>query len=128
MSDIHILTGNNNIGWTLAMHFAVPDVNNNVGINFRIALVNSGIGVGEDGRRTVMPVGTGAGQINPAEEALLDAGELFEHVTSYIIESGGTSNPQRRALVRELYASLVTSVQASVASRLRYFGHTESAS
>ena len=128
MADIYVLTGNSN-EWTLVMHFPVPNTNNAVGINFRTALVNSGIGKGEDGRRTILPTGDDlGGTISAAEEALLDSGERFEHVTSYIIESGGTSNPQRRALVRELYASLLTSRQAEVAAQLRYFGHTESAS
>ena len=127
MSDIHVLTGNNDIGWTLAFHFPVPDVNNNVGVNFRTALVNSGIGVGEDGRRTILPVGTGAGQINPAEEALLDAGELVEHVALFRVESGGTSPGQLQSAVRQFYASSSLSVQSGLASVLRYFGHVESA-
>ena len=127
MSDIHVLTGNNNIGWTLAMHFAVPDVNNSVGVNFRTALVNSGIGVNEDGRRSIMVVGAGAGQINPAEEALIDAGELFESVGLFRVESGGTSPAQLQSAVRLFYAAQNTKAIDAIGSVLRYFGHTESA-
>ncbi len=129
MADIYVLTGNNSNTWTLVMHFAVPDVDNAVGINFRTALVNSGIGKGEDGRRTVLPTGDDTGgTISAAEEALLDDGSRFEHVASYRIESGGTSNSQLQSAIREFYAAENTAVQASVASRLRFFGHTESAS
>lgn len=131
MSDIHVLTGDNSIGWTLVFHFPVPDVNNSVGISFRTALVNSKIGVGEDGRRTILTVGTpptiGPGEIHPDEEVLLDVGELFEHVAIFRVESGGTSNAQVKASIREFYASENAAVQAGIGSILRYFGHTESA-
>ena len=130
MADIYVLTGNNSNEWTLVMHFAVPNTNNAVGINYRTALVNSGIGLNaETGRRTILPTGDDlGGTISAAEEALLDSGARFEHVSSYPIESGGTSDTQLRASIREQYAAENTSVQARVASRLRYFGHTESAS
>ncbi len=129
MADMYVLTGNNSNEWTIVMHFTVPDVDNAVGINFRTALVNSGIGLGEDGRRTILPTGDDTGgTISTAEEALLDSGERFEHVGSFRAESGGTSNAAIRASIREFYAAQNTSVQAKVASQLRYFGHTESAS
>ena len=100
-----------------------------MGVNFRDALVNSGIGKGEDGRRTILPTGDDTdGTISAAEEALLDSGARFEHISSWLIESGGTSNVELQASIRQFYASENTVVQASVASRLRYFGHTESAS
>ena len=129
MADMYILTGNNSNTWTVVMHFAVPNTNNAVGINFRTALVNSGIGKGEDGRRTILPTGDDlGGTISAAEETLLDSGARFEHVTSLRVESGGTSDANKRAILRNFYASTNVAVQASVGSRLRYFGHTESAS
>lgn len=128
MADITVLTGNNSNEWTLVLHFPVPDVNNSAGINFRTALVSSGIGKQEGGRRTVLPPGNGiGGTISTAEEAQLDAGERFEHVKSFRAESGGTSNAQLRSSFRGCYASENVKVQANMASRLRYFGHTESA-
>ena len=128
MSDMHVLVGNNSNEWTVAMHFPVPDVSNAAGINYRIALVNSSLGLNlETGRRTIMSSGTGPGQINPAVEALLDAGELFEHVSAWRLESGGTSIPQLRSSLQEFYAAGNTAAQAAVASKLRYFGHTEDA-
>ncbi|MEK0324959.1 MAG: hypothetical protein QQN63_04580, partial [Nitrosopumilus sp.] len=82
MADMYILTGNNANEWTIVMHFTVPDVDNAVGINFRTALVNSGIGLNtETGRRTVLPTGDDTGgTISAAEEALLDSGARFEVV------------------------------------------------
>ena len=129
MADMYVLTGNNANEWTIVMHFTVPDVNNAVGINFRTALVNSGIGLGEDGRRTVLPTGDDTGgTISTTEEALLESGERFEHSTSLRLESGGTTAAEQVAILRDFYASTNVAVQASVGSRLRYFGHTESAS
>ena len=130
MADIYVLTGNNSNTWTLVMHFDVPNTNNAVGINYRTALVNSGIGLNtETGRRTVLPTGDDlGGTISAAEEAFLDDGSRFEHVASLRLESNGTSNAELQSIIRDFYASTNVSVQASVGSRLRYFGHVESAS
>ncbi len=127
-NEIRVLTGDNSDRWTLVMHFLVPDVNNVVGVNYRTAIVNSGLGQHEDGRRTVLPSGDGTGgTIDATREALLDSGEMFEYVASYRVESGGTSNAQLQSAIQEFYDSQNAAVQASVGSRLRYFGHTESA-
>lgn len=129
MADMHILQGNNSNEWTIAMHFVVPNTNNAVGVNHRTALINSGIGLNPDtNRRTVMPTGDGTnGTISVAEEALLDSGALFESVGSFRAESGGTSNLELQASIREFYASENDRALAANASVLRYFGHTESA-
>ncbi len=127
MSDIHILTGNNAGSITIAMHVPVPDVDNNVGVNYRTALVNSGIGLDtETGRRTVLPTGTGPGEINPAEEALIDAGELFEFLESTSVPLG-TSNAQMIVIAENQYAATNNKLQQQIGERLRYFGHTMSA-
>ena len=44
MSDIHILAGNTSGEWQAVFHVAVPDANNAVSVNYRTALVNSGLG------------------------------------------------------------------------------------
>ena len=126
MTDIHILTGNNAGSITIAMHFPVPDVDNNVGVNYRIALVNSEIGLGEDGRRTTLLAGTGPGQINPAEEALINAGELFEWLVLTRVPPGA-SNAELVAIARGQYAITNSNLQQQIGERLRYFGHTLSA-
>ena len=130
MADIYVLTGNNSNEWTLVMHFDVPDTNNAVGINHRDALVASGIGLNtETNRRTILPTGDDlGGTISTAEEALLDSGARYEHVGSFRAESGGTSNAALQASIREFYAAQNTRSQQDIGSRLRYFGHTESAS
>lgn len=128
MADINIMTGNNAGEWTIVMHFPVPDTDNAVGVNFRTALLNSGLGLQENGRRTILASGTGPGQITTVEEAQLDSGAIYEHSASFRAESGGTGNAVLQASVREFYVAQNASVQLSIGSKLRYFGHTMSAS
>ena len=70
MADMHVIDGDGNRGYKVAMHIAVPNTNNAVGVNYRTALVNSGLG------GTQLTEGAGAGQITTAEKAQVDAGEV----------------------------------------------------
>ena len=72
MSDTHQVD-NGDGTFAVALHYPVPDILNDVGMNYRDALVASEIGLLPDGRRTILT------SINPAEEFLLDTGELYEH-------------------------------------------------
>lgn len=130
MADMHVLTGAGR-RWTVAMHFTVPNTNNSVGVNFRTALAASGIGRqvnadGSLGRRSILASGTGAGEITTAEEALLDSGQLFEHVAAFLVESDGTAPAKLRTTLREFFATENATAQARIGERLKYFGHTES--
>jgi len=126
MADIQIIDGSGDgESWRVAFHLDVPNVNNDVGVNFRTALINSGIGLNLDtNRRTILPSGTGPGQITTAEEALLDNGTLFERVVMIPAESGGKTNAQRLATVREYYAREDDDQQQQIGEKLRYFGFT----
>ena len=112
MADMYILAGNNSKEWTVVMHFPVSNTNNSVGVNFRTALITSGIGLNTDtGRRTRLPAGDDTGgTISAAEEALLDSGERFEHVAQFRLESGGTSNAQLQFSIRAFYAAEKTKI------------------
>ena len=123
MSDMHVITGGDSGEWSIVMHFAVPDTNNAVMVNHRIALINSGLG-----GTTILPDGDGSdGTISAAEKTTIEAGELFEHIVSFPIESGGTTTPKLRTTIRNLYASEETSIINRLKRRLKYYGHTESA-
>ncbi len=124
MADMHVLeSSGDGLSWKIVMHFAVPDTNNAVSVNHRTALVNSGVG-----GTTVLVEGTGPGQILTAEKALIDTGEIFEHVAEFRVESGGTSTAQLRASIQGFYAAEKSRMLALLQSRLRYYGHTESES
>ena len=122
MSDIHVLTGDGET-WSVVVHIAVPDADNSVGVNYRTALVNSGLGgttsLTED-------AGPGPGQISPAEKAQVEAGEVHEHRVGFLLESGGTSEAEQRAALRALYTREKAAEIARLQRELRYFGHTES--
>jgi hypothetical protein len=122
MSDIHVLTGDG-MTWSVVMHIPVPDANNSVGVNYRMALVNSGLGgttsLTED-------AGPGPGQISAAEKAQVEAGELYEHRVGFLLESGGTSQAEQRAALRGRYTREKAVEIARLQRQLRYFGHTES--
>ena len=119
MADIHVLAGNGLHHWTLAFHFAVPDEDNNVGVSYRTALVNSGIGGASQ-----MTEGTGPGQIATAELALLEAGELYEFSFPFLAESGATNNVELLAAIRAEYAKYEAVVLSRLRKRLRYYGYT----
>lgn len=123
MADIHVLGGDGVDRWTLVFHFAVPDANNVVLVNYRTALVNSGLG-----GTTSMMEGTGPGQITTAELAQIVAGELFEHSISPPLESGATDNTEMLAAARAMYARDETQELAKLQRRLKYFGYTGSKS
>jgi hypothetical protein len=122
MADIHVLTGSGD-SWSVVFHIPVPALNNAAGFPYRTALVNSGIG-----GATVLPEGTGPGQITVAEKASIQAGAVYEFSISYPFESGGSTPAQLLATVRALYQREKTRLLVELQGRLRYFGYTEAGS
>lgn len=121
MSDMHVLTGSGE-SWNVIGHFAVPDQTNVASINYRTAIVNSGVG-----GTTVLPDGDGnGGSISAAEKSQIEAGELYEHAFSVRLEANGATTPAAVALLKERYAEMKTRVVNKVKARLKYFGHNES--
>lgn len=121
MADMHVLSGDGLHRWTLVMHFPVPDIDNNVAVNYRTALVNSGLG------GTSMTEGTEPGQITTAEKALIDAGEMYEHSIQFLAESGASTLPKVLADARQAYVREQTRVTAKLQKQLRYYGFEGSA-
>lgn len=119
MSDMHVLTGDGGGRWTVIMHFPVPDVNNEVGVNYRVALVNSGLG-----GTTSMVEGTGAGYITSVEKAQIAAGAIYEHVASLLVETGGAGAAQQ-AMLDAQYNRLHTEVVSVMQNKLKYYGYTQ---
>ena len=106
-----------NSAWTAVLHVAVPDTNNAAGVNFRTALINSGLG-----GTSILSVGTGAGQILQAEFDLIESGGLLESVSSVRLETGGTSNSELAASLDAFYAQQKMVVVANMSAALRYYG------
>ena len=121
MADMHVLAGDGLYRWPLVMHFPVPNQNNEVGVNYRTALVNSNLG------DTSMVEGTGPGQITTVEKALIDTGEIYEHSIQFLAESGASTLTELLAAAREAYAREQTRVTAHLQKQLRYYGFEGSA-
>jgi hypothetical protein len=100
----------------IAYHIPIPSANNLVGINYQVAIINSGIG-----GRTILATGTGPGQITSADLALIQNGSLFEYVEQLAIDPSKTL-PQLSALVNARFSALTASVQATLQKQLAYFG------
>ena len=129
MSDMHVMTGNGRGWWTIIMHFPVSDADNSVGVNWRIALINSRASNDPEAPSSLssMVEGVGPGQITTAELAQVEAGELFEYPVSFLVESGGTSPSELRAALRDKYAKEESDTIDRLKLELKYFGHTEEA-
>ncbi len=120
MADMHIITGGRH-AWRVVMHFAVQNVNNAVGVNYRTALINSGLA-----SVSVLPDGDGNdGTISATEKTALDDGSIYEHVESLVIDGPGTDTASRVAMLKAEYASIETRVIDSLKHRLKFFGHNQ---
>jgi hypothetical protein len=121
MADMHVRQYDSNRRLAeVVMHFPIASANNDVGVNYRTALVNSGMG-----GTTILPEGTGPGQITTAEKNQIEAGEVYEHRKHVKIMSGGDTNPQMRATLRHFYAQEEADLLAQIQQRLRFFGHED---
>ena len=121
MSDIHVLTGYAG-HHKIVVHGAMPDATNAVGVNWRTALVRSGVG-----GRTSLPDGDGlGGTITAAEKAKVESGELFEQEARFPLESGGTTPDELRQTLQAFCTRERTTHLGELQSRLRYYGYTTS--
>jgi len=115
MSDVHIIEGSNS-SWTAVLHIVVPDGVNAAGVNFRIALINSGLG-----GTSRLNVGTGPGEILQAELDSIEAGELLEVVSAVRLETGGTSGGELAASLDAFYSIESTVAIDNMSAALRYY-------
>lgn len=121
MADIHVLDGGvDGKSWKVTMHFDVPDQANAVSVNYRDALVASGLG-----GTTKLDEGAGLGQITAAEKVLIESGARYEHAkTLPALESGGTTPTELLASARLYYVQEKNDMLNQLAVRLKYYGFT----
>lgn len=120
MANWHALTGTpDGNSFRVVFHITIPSATNRANINYRTALVSSGLG-----GMTVLPDGDGTGgTISAAEKASIQAGSLYEWVEDFATNPGETAAAlQTRADAR--WTALTTQLQADLAKRLTYFGYT----
>lgn len=121
MSDMHILEADGSGRVRVVMHFPVPSGNNAVNVPWSTALVES-TGFNEDG--TLATPQTSLRTINAAEKASIEAGAIHEHNGMFRVESGGVSNTELLASLREFYQQTKATETDRLATKLKYFGFT----
>lgn len=112
--DYHILGGNRDgNSFQVVMHFSVPDVNNEAGVNYRTALVQTGLNL----------VVSRVPFIAPVEQTQLNDGELYEHLVTFNTHPGETLI-QKRDRLDALYQAYQTLIQDRLQNRLSYWGYS----
>lgn len=113
MASIHILDGDGT-NYRVVCHVTTPAGNNASGISWATALVNSG-------RITsVLPTGTGSGQITAAELAQIAAGTTLELVVTAPIGSANGNTTEIANMIAIQRAAALTVLQGI----LKYFGYS----
>jgi len=112
MANTHILEQIKPNVFRVALHIPIPSANNNSGVNWQTALINSGTG-----GTTVLKDGDGtAGTISAAEKAQIVAGSLYEYVA---VEEG-----QAIATVPVLFTRRSAEVLGFLQIKLGWYGGT----
>ena len=120
MADIHVTAGDGNQAWRIVIHIPVPDTPNSASVNWRIALINSGMG-----GNTALPDGDGtAGTISATEKAKLVTGELLEHSFAMEIDGSGSTPVAQAAALRVRAAAEKTARLVQVQRILKHYGQT----
>lgn len=117
MSNYHILEGRpDGNQYRVAFHIPVPDEDNDVAVNLRVALAQ-------------VP-GDTASQvpfIESAEQTQLDNGELYEIVWQYDTH-GGLTLVEKRAALDVKFTEFSTMIVTQVRARLKYWGYNRDVS
>lgn len=111
MSDIHVMLGNDNgERVNLIFHYTVPNINNDVSVNYRTVL-----------KDYITDHTSAVPGLDTAEQTNLDNGVLFEWPTLMSSErEKGLGQLQTRA--RALYTELQVEVIDTLKHRFRYTG------
>lgn len=111
--------------YSVVYHIPVPSANNRVGVNYRAALVNSGIG-----GKTQLPDGDGTGgTISSIEKASIIAGTLYE-VRQDQNTNPGQTLAELKAILDANFAALSDvngALIGNLKNQLAYFGGTSTA-
>ncbi len=105
--------------YNVLFHVPIPSANNRVGVNYRVALVGSGIG-----GTTVMVEGNGTGLITTAEKTSITNGSLLE-VAETIHTHPGETAVALTTRINARYAALAEvngSFLLNLRRRLEYWG------
>ena len=122
-NEITVLTSSRKGVWRIAYRFDIPDSLNDVGVNYRTALKDSGLA-----SVSVLPDGDGSAYtISAAEKTALANGETYEQVETLMLDKVKGANPTERnvkrlAIIRAHYTDFENQVLTKIQNKLRFFG------
>lgn len=116
MSNYHILKTATNMKTVNAVfHVPIPNANNEVGMNWRTAVIES-----QGGADNITSV---LGNISSDELTALKNGSIYEHVVSVKLGSLNLTNAERLAKVEDTYISTKASIIAEKQITLNFYGY-----
>jgi len=121
MAQIHVLAGDGHDTYTAVIHVTVPSQNNNVGVNLRTAIINSGIG-----GTSIMAVttGTAPGKITTTEMADVTSGIVYE-VVFVVGNNQAWTNAERLSAFSGEINSRTSGAINYLVNALAFFGNTQ---
>jgi hypothetical protein len=115
MAKIHVLDSDGNGVYRVVLHTPVAGGNNSAGHAWTDVVVAAGLNT------SILPEGTGIGEISTAELADITAGNVLEIVSSINAESGGATAGSLTALANQIIADRT----AQLAQKYKFFGYTQ---
>lgn len=115
MSNYHVLAGGDDgNSYTVVLHIPVANINNQAGVNYRLAVVQF-MTTGGVMPKSQVPFIAGA------EQTQLDNGELIEIAIRFPTHPGQTL-VQKRTAIDALFTATSIKVQAEWAKKLEFWG------
>ena len=115
MANLHILTRDGD-EFNVVAHVPVPNTNNSAGVNWRTALLRSGLG-----GTTRLPDGDGTGgTISAAEKASITTGAVYEVQTT--IKPNQPDQQANDAFLGAEYIKIRDITQYDLQAELKWFG------
>lgn len=112
----YVLSGDGNGAYRFVTHYLTPIGNNAAGISWANAVVGAGLNT------TSLSIGTGAGQINSSDAALITAGTMIE-VAGNIYDASTPTIAQSK--LNTTSAAIIADSKARLQIVLNYFGFTQ---
>lgn len=113
---VHVLEAAGGGRYRVALHAPMPAGNNAIGVSWKNAYIAAGLNV------TILPEGTGTGQITAAERVQILAGDVIEIVAE--IEEPPPGAPGA-ATVTEMADKVISERLILLQTRLKFYGYTQ---
>jgi len=120
MAKIHVLKANESGMYRVVIHTPTPAGTNSVGELWKDAGLRGG-----DLGSTVLVVGTGPGEITQPESDAIIAGDTMELSASFLIESGGSTNPELITTLTQMADDFIDERKLRLQRKYKYYGYSQ---